>query len=135
MQIAQILSDLNSLRVCDHNAAINLVNAHKDIDLQSSLTIKRQTSRITATPPNAPGALNHNSTPRPSNTKHKSDVKLEGIEADPDLQRAIDLVDLHYGVKVKHMQGSDMGLQRARSEVQGVMEKLRMEGKGTPKSL
>jgi len=37
----------------------------------------------------------------------------------------MDLVDLHYGVKEKHMQGVDMGLQKARADVQRAMEKLR----------
>ena len=40
---------------------------------------------------------------------------------DPDLQRALDLVDLHYGVKMKHVQGQDMALKKAREEVQRVL--------------
>jgi len=40
----------------------------------------------------------------------------------------MDLVDLHYGVKEKHMQGADMGLQSARRDVQRAVEKLRGEG-------
>ena len=40
----------------------------------------------------------------------------------------MDLVDLHYGVKKKHMQGADMGLQKARTDVQIAVEKLRGEG-------
>ena len=47
---------------------------------------------------------------------------LEDEKDDPDLQRAMDLVDLHYGVKEKHMQGLDMGLQKARRDVQRAME-------------
>ena len=46
------------------------------------------------------------------------------IEGDPDLQRALDLVDLHYGMKEKHVQGSDMGLQAAREEVNKVLRDL-----------
>ena len=46
---------------------------------------------------------------------------------DPDLQRAMDLVDLHYGVKEKHMRGVDMGLQRARRDVQRAMEGFRTD--------
>lgn len=40
------------------------------------------------------------------------------------MQRATDLVELHYGVKMKHMQGEDAGLRRARREVDMVLEKL-----------
>ena len=45
------------------------------------------------------------------------------------MQRATDLVELHYGVKVKHAQGLDKGLVEARRSVEGVMERLtQMEG-------
>ena len=47
---------------------------------------------------------------------------------DPDMQRATDLVDLHYSVKMKHVQGDDAGLKQARREVDMVLQKL--EGKG-----
>ena len=43
---------------------------------------------------------------------------------DPDMQRATDLVDLHYGVKMKHVQCDDTGLRQARKEVDKVLEKL-----------
>ena len=46
---------------------------------------------------------------------------------DPDMQRATDLVDLHYSVKMKHVQGDDAGLRQARREVDMVLHKL--EGK------
>ena len=42
---------------------------------------------------------------------------------DPDMQRATDLVDLHYGVKMKHMQ-EEKGLRQARFEVDMVLENL-----------
>ena len=54
---------------------------------------------------------------------------LDGKD-DPDLQRAMDLVNLHYGVKEKHMQGADMGLQSARKDVQRAVERLRGETGG-----
>ena len=49
---------------------------------------------------------------------------------DPDMQRATDLVELHYGVKMKHVRvpGEDAELRRARREVDSVLEKL--EGNG-----
>lgn len=40
------------------------------------------------------------------------------------MQRATDLVELHYGVKIKHSQGEDAGLRRARREVDMLLEKL-----------
>lgn len=43
------------------------------------------------------------------------------------MQRATDLVDLHYNVKMKHVQGDDAGLMQARREVDMVLQKL--EGK------
>ena len=49
------------------------------------------------------------------------DVK---VGEDSDMQRAIDLVELHYGVKMKHMQGEDAGLRQARREVDMVLDKL-----------
>ena len=51
-----------------------------------------------------------------------------GVKAeDPDMQRAIDLVELHYGVKMKHMQGEDAALRQARREVDKVLEKLEVQ--------
>ena len=47
---------------------------------------------------------------------------------DPDLQRAFKLVELHNEVKVKHAQGEDQGLGKARRDVKDVMEGLRREG-------
>lgn len=43
---------------------------------------------------------------------------------DLDMERATDLVELHYSVKMKHMQGEDAGLRQARREVDLVLEKL-----------
>ena len=45
-------------------------------------------------------------------------------EEDPDMQRATDLLELHYGVKTKHMQGEDAALRQARRDVDMVLEKL-----------
>ena len=45
-------------------------------------------------------------------------------EDDADLQRALDLVELHYGVKEKHLQGTDEGLVAARREVNKVLADL-----------
>ena len=40
------------------------------------------------------------------------------------MQRATDLLELHYGVKMKHMQGEDAGLRQARRDVDMVLERL-----------
>lgn len=53
---------------------------------------------------------------------------------DPDMQRAIDLVELHYGVKMKHVQGEDAALRQARREVDMVLEKLEGHGLDTKES-
>ena len=50
---------------------------------------------------------------------------VDAMEEDPDLQRATDLVNLHYGVKEKHVQGVNMGLSQARIQVNRVVEKLK----------
>lgn len=52
-------------------------------------------------------------------------VKVKAAEGeDPDMQRAMDLVGLHYGVKMKHVQGEDAALRQARRQVDAVLEKL-----------
>ena len=50
---------------------------------------------------------------------------------DVDLQRAIDLMDLHYGLKMKHVQSLDMDLHKARIEVNGALQRLKEDGKGS----
>ena len=45
-------------------------------------------------------------------------------QEDIDMQRAIDLMDLHYGVKMKHVQGEDAGLTQARKKVDVILERL-----------
>ena len=47
------------------------------------------------------------------------------------MQRAIDLVELHYGVKMKHTQGEDAALRQARRKVDMVLEKLEGHGPDT----
>lgn len=61
-----------------------------------------------------------------------SDHSVKGISKidDLDLCRAIDLLELHYGVKIKHVRGDDKGLSHARKEVEGVLEMLKSQRKG-----
>lgn len=48
------------------------------------------------------------------------------------MQRAIDLVELHHGVKMSHMEGEDAGLRLARRDVDRVLEELdRGQAKGS----
>lgn len=43
------------------------------------------------------------------------------MSTDPDLQRARDLVELHYGLKMRHVEvGLDKDLQKARDDVKWV---------------
>ncbi|KAL8922057.1 MAG: hypothetical protein Q9208_005367 [Pyrenodesmia sp. 3 TL-2023] len=96
MQIASILSDLTSLRVCEHSAALALVST------------RAPASDTTATE---------------SSARRKS-VESKGEDNDPDMQRAMDLMELHHGVKMKHVQGEDRGLKQSRRDVDTVLAKL-----------
>lgn len=124
MQVAEILSDLTSLRVCvgagfpilknylisltirslpqGHSQALALVNVHQN------------TSDASTSAPNDP------------NAREGKDV--EDIQK-PDLKRAHELVHLHYDIKAKHFQGQDWvvdeDLQRARTDVNRVLQDLK----------
>ncbi|KAF7567548.1 hypothetical protein PtrM4_141390 [Pyrenophora tritici-repentis] len=69
IQLAQILSDLNSLRACDPSAALALVSAR-------------------------PNTNTNTTAPTPASTQE-----------DTELERAKDLLKLHYEVKEAHMRG------------------------------
>ncbi|KAI4277603.1 MAG: hypothetical protein LQ337_001626 [Flavoplaca oasis] len=102
MQIASILSDLTSLRVCDHNAALALVS-----------------TRAPASDSITPNAIQP--------FKSKGDHKTKN---DPDMERAMDLIELHQGVKMAHVRGQDQALTQARKEVDAVLAELeRLGGK------
>ncbi|KAL4897655.1 hypothetical protein BDV59DRAFT_168205 [Aspergillus ambiguus] len=93
MQVAEILSDLTSLRVCDHHDALALVTVNERI---------------------APSTTDENST----RTEEKPNE---------DLQRAKELVELHYEIKARHANGT-VGdeLARAREDVNQVLWDLDM---------
>ena len=121
LQTASLLSDLTSLRACvtspppfspsqltnkphqSHPAALALVNVNKTLDdpLPNTHT------------------LGHNSSPQSDRATSKPS---EAENNDPDLQRALDLVELHYGVKERYARGEDMGLGKAREMVARVVE-------------
>ncbi|MCJ1326699.1 hypothetical protein MMC10_003364 [Thelotrema lepadinum] len=105
MKVAEILSDLTSLRVCDHEAAMALVSCRPGGEEQ------------------AKSEKSENEGAGKSATPSRNLSGLEG-HGDPDLQRALDLVDLHYGVKEKYSQGTDMSLEAARSGVNKVLQDL-----------
>ncbi|KAL8774710.1 MAG: hypothetical protein Q9209_000649 [Squamulea sp. 1 TL-2023] len=96
MQIASILSDLTSLRVCDHTAAVALVTTR------------------------APASDTLNVQPTQSHESKNAD----GTENDPDMERALDLMELHQDVKMKHVRGEDQGLMQARKGVDAVLAEL-----------
>ncbi|KIW04131.1 uncharacterized protein PV09_04939 [Verruconis gallopava] len=88
MQVASVLSDLTSLRVCDGAAAQKLVMAYRGAGAREG-------------------------------------AESGAEEADPDLQRAKDLVDLHNNVKVKlEEQGLDPELEELRRKVERLVEGL-----------
>ena len=47
-----------------------------------------------------------------------------GMDDDVDMKRVMDLVELHYDVKLNYKQGEDAGLRKARTDVERVLEKL-----------
>lgn len=79
---------------------------------------------------------------------HKADSSLSGegnnkgvnagsgddVGEDPDMQRATDLLELHFGVKMNHMQGEDPGLRQARRDVDQVLRKLDGNSSGGTKT-
>ncbi|KAL8850704.1 MAG: hypothetical protein Q9221_004352 [Calogaya cf. arnoldii] len=101
MQIASILSDLTSLRVCDQSAALALVSTR------------------------APAS----DTTTPKTTQPQTSKDTHETENDPDMERALDLIELHQGVKMKHVRGQDEGLMQARKDVDAVLAELeRLDG-------
>ncbi|KAF2436390.1 hypothetical protein EJ08DRAFT_691562 [Tothia fuscella] len=99
MRVAEVLSDLTSLRVCDPTAAQSLVSARPSPPSSSTEAVKAKTA----------AALQ----------------KGKSVQEDTDLQRAKDLIDLHYKVKVAHENGrADEGLEGARRDVRAVLRGL-----------
>ncbi|TLD25897.1 Zinc finger transcription factor [Venturia nashicola] len=106
MKVAQVLSDLTSLRVCNQKAALDLVSARPG-------TASTGTGSVEA-------------------VRQRTAALLSGTndENDPDLQRAKDLVELHYAVKVKHLSKGtggvevDESLEDARHAVKVAMREM-----------
>ncbi|CAG8099067.1 unnamed protein product [Penicillium salamii] len=95
MRVAEILSDITSLRVCGHNEALALVNVHKEVSDRDSTELS-------------------------SASADKSPAQDRD-----DLRRAKELVELNYEVKARHSNGTvDGELRLARQEVQRVLNEL-----------
>ncbi|RAH60700.1 hypothetical protein BO85DRAFT_476073 [Aspergillus piperis CBS 112811] len=102
MQVAEILSDLTSLRVCDHHDALALVTVNERIPQPTDQLELKATDT----------------------TPSGSEVN-PGRYGNDDLRRAKELVDLHYEFKARHALGTvDEELSRAREEVARVLREL-----------
>ncbi|KAI9835178.1 MAG: hypothetical protein M1819_002548 [Sarea resinae] len=147
MQLAEILSDLTSLRVCGHDEALALVNAHKTLSpstLSSSapppppsssaspsssfssstgLAIPASPTTSKSTPADQTAKTPHPH-PHPHPQPTTKPITSKDDTTDPDLRRATDLVDLHYAVKVKHRSGRDAELEAARHDVRRALSGL-----------
>ena len=129
MQVAEMLSDLATLQACvctspltraiadlesqDYEAALALVTSHR------RLPDNTQPSESTRVSSNEPAQATSKS--KGSRDSARAVVEDGGRKPDADLQRAFDLMDLHYNVKEKWVQGEDMGLQQARRAVEDVV--------------
>lgn len=97
MQVVAFLSDLKSLSVCPHQAAINLVSVHKTIQDRDQQLV--------------------------TDSRDGQDSIEKTV--DTDLQRADELVSLHQNVKLKHIEsGPDAELSEARRAVSRVLASL-----------
>ncbi|KEF61811.1 uncharacterized protein A1O9_03381, partial [Exophiala aquamarina CBS 119918] len=105
MQVAAFLSDLKSLSICSHEAAIALVNPDVRFENKEDL------------PALSPAQKSEAKAPSQSGSAPQDD--------DPDLQRAQELVSLHYAVKVNHLRsGLDPELVEARRRVHEIVAAL-----------
>lgn len=59
-----------------------------------------------------------------SRAEDRKATELQGSRGDADMMRAVDLVELHDEVKLKHTKGDDAGLQQALKEVDEVSRAL-----------
>ncbi|KAL2428916.1 hypothetical protein ABEF95_003343 [Exophiala dermatitidis] len=102
MQIAAFLSDLKSLSICSHEAAVALVKPAGSRSVDSK---EAACGNPEASPPAA------SAEPEQS--------------LDPDLQYANELVSLHYDVKVNYLKrGADPDLIQAAKNVDQVLSAL-----------
>ncbi|KAI9813094.1 MAG: hypothetical protein M1827_004314 [Pycnora praestabilis] len=117
MQIASIIADLTSLNVCDYDSALALLNASKDLPSKLTTPTTSSSSPPSYSPPQ-----------RPSQSRQISDQ----ANSDPDLKRAKDIMELHYGVKVRYEGGLGEEMREARRRVNGILREL-LEKRGEKK--
>ncbi|PTU17575.1 hypothetical protein P175DRAFT_0407171, partial [Aspergillus ochraceoroseus IBT 24754] len=99
MNVAEILSDLTSLRVCEYNDALNLVTVNERLS--------------------SPGAVGKNG----STSSTENQPQAAGSK--DDLRVAAELVELHYEMKSIHKDGRvDDELLRGREGVDRVLQEL-----------
>ncbi|KAL3453641.1 hypothetical protein BJX65DRAFT_264569 [Aspergillus insuetus] len=99
MKVAEILSDLASLRACDYNDALNLVTINQVLP-----SVETGESSVTGD-----AAVN----------------TTEANTAKYHLRLASELVELHYEMKAVHKDGKvDEQLRRGREEVNRVLREL-----------
>jgi hypothetical protein len=105
MQTAILLSDLKSLAVCPPEAALKLVNIHKALDQSKD---------------------QKNDQLRDQDQHSRQSDAVDNMEGQGnDLQRASDLISLHYQVKVRHQEGGlDGEALQARKDVANVLSQL-----------
>ncbi|EAW09406.1 uncharacterized protein ACLA_036090 [Aspergillus clavatus NRRL 1] len=98
MQVAEIISDLTSLRVCDYHDALALVTVNERLSEAKLSSDERGKAAA---------------------------IKQRQEQQNADLLKAKELVDLHYEMKAKHAQGTvDEELARARDAVARVLRDL-----------
>ncbi|RAL12316.1 uncharacterized protein BO97DRAFT_443325 [Aspergillus homomorphus CBS 101889] len=102
MQVAEILSDLTSLRVCDHNDALALVTVYERLDSYPTETQLQSVDSREGTP---------------------------ALQKEKDqLRQAKELVELHHEMKSRHVLGTvDEELTKLRGDVQRVLLELRRQ--------
>ncbi|KIW71445.1 hypothetical protein PV04_03613 [Phialophora macrospora] len=108
MQIAAFLSDLKSLSICSHEAALALVKPPAPAEAEAEVEATEATA-----PKKSEAQLSH---------FHSSG---SDTGRDKDLQRVNELVSLHYDVKLKYLEtGPDPELERAGRDVDEVLAAL-----------
>ena len=112
MQVAEILSDLTSLRACVCISKLSpnpwLTNSQDHNDALSLVTVNERTASREGVSQSQPASA-------VAETKTQNN----------DLRRAKELVELHYEIKAKHAGGSvDQELVQAREEVNRVLREL-----------
>jgi hypothetical protein len=129
LQLAQILSDLVTLRMCVRSRAATHPTTHWPYPFPSYLPhsnpLDPNLANATAQAPAAALALVTASKPKPASAKPTASTDDPGArdardeDEDEDLRRAKELVELHYAVKEGHRRGElGRGLREARESVQ-----------------